>query len=446
MKKVSLKLFLVAFVATLLSVSAQAQADYSLPAYARYGDDVAEREKNYKAYSLFNEEYNAKNYGEASVYLKQLLTDIPTVHQNLYIRGAAMFKKLISTTKDTNQRAIYIDSLMILHDHRIDAFGDDPEKGKSYILTEKIKDNINFRANNAEIVISTVDAIIDEVGSEVNTSILPIYFNYLSQLYKNDMIETEVILGGYEKLTAILDSSSDAKSAEYKDTIEQLLMARGAASCENLELIFKPQFEANPNDKALIEKISKTLAKAECSSEFQLAVAEKYYAMEPSASAAASLAFAFDKKGDFEKALQYYDEALEKEVDNANKVSFALSAAGACLIQNEYSKSIAYSRKAIAVDSESGLAYFFLAQAQSASLPNCGDFMKKAAFWIIVDNLSRARTLLTGDQQEQASKLISTYSQYFPSAEDVFFNDLKAGDKYTVSCGTVSGTTTVRPR
>lgn len=446
MKNVSVKLFFVAIVATLLSVSVQAQADYSLPAFERYGNDVAEREKNYKAYSLFNEEYNAKNYGEASVYLKQLLTDIPTVHQNLYIRGAALLKKLISTSKDAGQKAIYIDSLMILHDHRIAAFGDDPQRGKSYILTEKIKDNINFRANDAETVTTNVDGILDEAGTEINPSILPVYFNYLTQLYKNDMIETEVILGGYEKLTAILDGSSDAKAAEYKDTVEQLLMASGAASCENLELIFKPQFEANPDDKALVEKISKTLAKAECSSDFQLVIAEKYYGMEPSASAAASLAFAFDKKGEFEKALQYYDEALEKEVDNANKVSFALSAAGACLIKNEYSKAISYSRKAIAVDSESGLAYYFLAQAQSASLPNCGDFMKKAAFWVIVDNLSRARSLLSGDQQEQASSLISTYSQYFPSAEDVFFNDLKAGDKYTVSCGSVSGTTTVRTR
>ncbi|MFI3321854.1 MAG: hypothetical protein R3Y50_04955 [Rikenellaceae bacterium] len=445
MKAFKIRMFVSAVGAAVLSLTSFAQ-DYNQAAFAKYGADAAEREKNYKAYSFFNEEYNAKNYDQASFHLKQLLTDLPNVHQNLYIRGAAMYKKLIATTKEADQRNIYIDSLMILHDYRIANFGDDATRGTDYILTEKIKDNLNFRANNPEVVMEEVDGILEEVGSNVNLPILPVYFQYLTQLYKNDMIETEVLLTAYDKLTAIADGSSDAAKDETKTAIEQLFTSTDAASCDNLESIFKPQFEANPDDAALVAKIATLLAKAECSTEFQLAIAEKYYEMEPSASAAASLAFGFDKKGDLEKALKYYNEAIEKETDNKNKASFALSAAGATLVAERYSESVKYARQAISIDSESGLGYFFLAQAQSGSLPNCGDFEKKAAYWIIVDNLTKARTYLEGDQQEQASKLISVYSQYFPSTEDVFFNDLNKGDAYTVNCGGVSGRTTVRPR
>ena len=46
---------------------------------------------------------------------------------------------------------------------------------------------------------------------------------------------------------------------------------------------------------------------------------------------------------------------------------------------------------------------------------------------------------------EVADKMMSAYRGGFPTAEDGFFNDLKAGQGYTVKCGLAAGTsTTVR--
>ena len=46
---------------------------------------------------------------------------------------------------------------------------------------------------------------------------------------------------------------------------------------------------------------------------------------------------------------------------------------------------------------------------------------------------------------ESMNALISTYSQYFPSKEDLFFHDLKPGDGYSIGCW-IGERTTVRER
>ena len=45
---------------------------------------------------------------------------------------------------------------------------------------------------------------------------------------------------------------------------------------------------------------------------------------------------------------------------------------------------------------------------------------------------------------EEANKLISTYRQYFPKTEDAFMYDLTDGKSYSISCGGLNATTTVR--
>ena len=48
-------------------------------------------------------------------------------------------------------------------------------------------------------------------------------------------------------------------------------------------------------------------------------------------------------------------------------------------------------------------------------------------------------------QQEICNTLLATYRNYFPKQADCFFRGLQEGDAYTVNCGWVSGSTTVRP-
>ncbi|MEG1648669.1 MAG: hypothetical protein RR277_02135 [Rikenellaceae bacterium] len=445
MKVKSLKVLLTTCLAA-LSIGVFAQVDYNQAAFAKYGKDATEREQNFKAYSFFNEEYASKNYPMATLHLKQLTQSIPAVHQNLYIKGLMIYNNLISTAKTAEQKKTYIDSLMILHNLRMENYGNDAKRGKPYIMGEILKDYLNYYQDDHKKIIDMVDKTLKEVGPKIDVEILPAYFNYLVEAYKADKIDTEIVLSEYDKLSTTADASTSPAKDGAKSTIDQLLMQSGAASCENLEQIFKPQYEANPNDKELISKIIRTLARAQCSSDFQLMLAEKHYSIDPSSSAAANLAYAFEKKGEFDKAIQYYNEAINKEPDNKNKVSFALSGAGMAVVNSRLSDAVKFARKALEINSEEGLAYFLLAQAQAQSVGGCGAFEKQAAFWVVVDNLQRARNLVSGDYLQKVNESIANFSRYFPTAEEIFFNDLKPGSSYTVNCGAVSGTTTIRAK
>lgn len=441
--------FLLVLGMVMVSSFAFSQIDYASDAFANYGATPEQREENHKIYSYFNNEYAGKNFPVASIHLKHLLEEAPKIHQNLYIKGGMIYKNLAAKAKTLDERSLYVDSLMIIYDLRIENFGDDEDRGSGYILGEKLKDNLKYAPARTDEIMEIVDIATSTASEGVDVSIYPIYFKYISDKYANDEIETTVLLGEYEQLIAAIEESTKSDDEAKKSasaSIESVLMSSGAASCENLEIIFKAQFEASPEDKDVLEKIVTTLARSKCTSDFQLTVSEKLYSIEPTGTAAAGIATAYAQKEDYETALKYYEEAVEKETDNTKKSAYALGASGVSLSAKKISDAIKFAKIAININSEDGFAYYLLAQAQAQTKGNCTAFQQKAVYWIVVDNLYKAKATIDENYLDAVNKAIATYSQYFPSSEDIFFDEsgAKVGGSYTVNCGAVSGTTTVR--
>ena len=77
-----------------------------------------------------------------------------------------------------------------------------------------------------------------------------------------------------------------------------------------------------------------------------------------------------------------------------------------------------------------------------SGVKSCGsDFEAQTVYWIAVDAFKQA--LSDEDTNLRASKSINTYSKYFPTKENCFFNGVNPGSKYTVSCW-INKTTNVR--
>ena len=76
-----------------------------------------------------------------------------------------------------------------------------------------------------------------------------------------------------------------------------------------------------------------------------------------------------------------------------------------------------------------------------AGAGNCSsDFEKSTVYWVAVDYFTKA--LSDELTNERARKSINTYSKYFPTKEECFFNgSLQSGDSYTVECWINKGTT-----
>ena len=115
------------------------------------------------------------------------------------------------------------------------------------------------------------------------------------------------------------------------------------------------------------------------------------------------------------------------------------------LAAQNFVESAAAAKEAIAIEPENGYAYFILAQTYALGNNGCSGLAKDATFWAAYDMMSKAVSLLDEqpDVKADAQKFMATYRNFFPTAEECFFNELKEGSAYTVGCGTARGEKTI---
>ena len=77
------------------------------------------------------------------------------------------------------------------------------------------------------------------------------YFSNLCDDYRNtDEVMPDEIIAEYDRLTPFFEKNPAA--AEYKSQFDAAFGLSGAASCENLERLFKGKLAAAPDDEALL--------------------------------------------------------------------------------------------------------------------------------------------------------------------------------------------------
>ncbi len=411
----------------LLAGGVQAQAWLEDP---KWGSSPEERTQNVSTFNMFDDAYKLRNFDALLNYGKILIEKAPRAMQNLYVYMGTAYTTKINQATSLAEKNAYVDSLMWIYDKRIEAFGDDATRGRAYILPRRATDYLSFRPNDRETIHRYYLEAIEATGQQ-DPTLINTYFSVLTDDYRADMIETDVLLEEFEKWSAVLDNGTP-EMKEALPTLESLLINSGAATCENLETIYKPQYEADPNNVELMRKIVTRMSHGECESEFRLTVAENLYKVQPDPQTGVALAAIFLQREDYEKSLFYWEQSIASETDPEMKKTYTLNAAAAASAARNYRQAADFARQVIAMDSENGLAYMILGQAQASAIPsNCSDaFTQKTAFWIAVDNLQRARTLLADqpEQVETANQLIGTYSRYFPNNDEAFMSGINNGD------------------
>lgn len=102
------------------------------------------------------------------------------------------------------------------------------------------------------------------------------------------------------------------------------------ADCESLQKIYGPQVEANQNDSTFLKKAISVLKMMKCTeSEAYFQASYYMYKINPTADAAVGCGYQAYKKGDYDTAVKYFDEAINLETDNAKKAEMAYAAAAA---------------------------------------------------------------------------------------------------------------------
>ena len=219
------------------------------------------------------------------------------------------------------------------------------------------------------------------------------------------------------------------------------------ASCDQLLELFGPRYEANPNDLALATNIVKMLSLAEdCNSnDLFLNAVTTMYNLEPSAAAAYYLYKLHSSKGSVDNAVKYMKEAIDREdSDTKQDAAYLYELAVYCFKNGRSAAAFEAASKVPAMDEElAGKAYLLIGTIWGSTTCGGDEIARRAPYWVACDYMNKAKAA-DPSLADDANRYIAQYSKYFPPAADAFMYDITNGQSYTVVCGGMKATTTVR--
>lgn len=444
MKTTSIK-GLIAGLLLFAGINAMGQAYLEDP---RYGADVETRKVCAEKSSMYQEYYKQNNIKDAYAPWQKVLNICPKQSLNIYIRGVRILKTMYENTADPKRKTVLVDSLMSLYDLRIEHFN---KKGE--ILGSKAQDLYTLAPERFEEAYKITEEAVNITQNKTDISVLFTYMTLTRVMYENKKVEADKVIELYSTISdfadaQIMNNPADDKVKQAKDGIDAIFAQMGVAKCENLVAIFTPKFNANPNDLAQNKKIRALMGSTkDCSKEdLYLKASVEIYKSEPSASLAYDIAHLYIDSKQYKEADKYYNEAINLESDVAKRATYFYELASLTFSElKNPSQAKALVNKALDENPNLGRAYKLLGDMY-ASERNCGadDFEKKTVFWAAVDKYAKAKQV-DPELEESMNSIISTYSQYFPTKEDIFFHDLKVGDTYSIGCW-INERTTVRER
>lgn len=444
MKKFLTYRILPAIAILLFALNSRGQAYLQDP---KFGDSQEARQECAANLSLYQEFYNQRDFNRAKPLWMKVLKNCPAARQNTYVHGVRMLKTWIDEEPNPIRKNVLIDSLMMVYDMRIQYFGN-----KGVILGQK---GVDLAALDQDKYEEAYNYIAESVATEKEGSsgvVMFTYMNLTKTMYDNNKIDAEKVINTYSMLADYLDAQikdkpDDQRTVQVKESVDAIFANSGVANCENLVALFEPRVKANPSDIDLAAKTYNLLSANRCEdAPLYRQVGEILFNNEPTAARAYELAKIYTGLREFKKSEKFYQEAIKFESDSVKKSVYLCEYSN--IMCNEFKnpqQARALALQAIAENPNLGHAYIIIGNLYAAE-KNCGndDFEKRTVYWAAVDKFMKAKQV-DPSLTEDCNKLINIFSQYFPAQQDIFFQDLEPGSRYTINCW-INEVTTVRAR
>lgn len=417
--------------------------------------------------SLFHEAVKNKMYADAYNPWWSVYTTCPNANKSIYSDGAKIVEALYQATSDPAEKERLAKLAVEMQDKRIKYFGTDPKYPTAYILGEKGLAYMDFYGETklAEAR-ECLQQSVTGMGASSKIMVLVKLVDASYALYKQDPNgKAEQFIADYELASTYLGeqaSNTNNKNAEIagkqKDYVDNIFAVSGAADCSKLDEIYAAAVKENLQNLDMLTKIAKLYKRVRCTeSDVYFAACEAAHKLQPTDESAAGCASMAAKKGDYEQAVSYYDQAIklamvEDELEDV--ADYQYNAAFYCYNNlKKYPEARKYALASIAtlqglgITKGQGRSYIIIGMCYAASqlYPQDakGRILNKTVYWAAVDKFVKAKQI-DPSVEAQASEFISSYSKYYPTKEERFdlpneFN----GSTYYVG-GWIGETTTIR--
>ena len=419
----------------------------------------AQTEDCNKNSSISHEAVRASNFKDAYLPWKEVLKACPTLKFYTFNDGIKILTAFLNEIKDRNSADYkkYFDELMEVYDLRMQYTPNFQHlKGTPTVGDTKGSKAISYIAYAPNLDVNQAYAWLKEsIEAEKEGSKSPILHYFLDMSlnklkadpnHKEQFIQDYLTDSEYVDAAIAAENDPAKKQAlqQVKDNLVAMFINSGTADCESLQSIYGPKVEANQTDSAYLKKAIAVMKMMKCTeSEAYFQASYYMYKINPTADAATGCGYMAYKKGDFDTAIKYFDEALSLESDSEKKAQLCYIVAASLFNSKKLSQARSYLQKAIGFKENFGDAYILLAQLYASS-PNWNDesALNKCTYFVVIDKLQRAKAV-DPSVADKANELISTYARYTPKAEDLFMLGIKAGDRVTIG-GWIGESTTVR--
>lgn len=419
----------------------------------------AQTEDCNKNSSISHEAVRVGNFKDAYLPWKEVLKACPTLKFYTFNDGIKILTAFLNEIKDRNSTDYkkYFDELMEVYDLRMQYTPNFQHlKGTPTVGDTKGSKAISYIAYAPNLDVNQAYAWLKEsIEAEKEGSKSPILHYFLDMSlnklkadpnHKEQFIQDYLTDSEYVDAAIAAENDPAKKQAlqQVKDNLVAMFINSGTADCESLQSIYGPKVEANQTDSAYLKKAIAVMKMMKCTeSEAYFQASYYMYKINPTADAATGCGYMAYKKGDFDTAIKYFDEALSLESDSEKKAQLCYIVAASLFNSKKLSQARSYLQKAIGFKENFGDAYILLAQLYASS-PNWNDesALNKCTYFVVIDKLQRAKAV-DPSVADKANELISTYARYTPKAEDLFMLGIKAGDRVTIG-GWIGESTTVR--
>ncbi len=384
-------------------------------------------------YSLYYENFKNENYQDAMSDLRWILANAPGYPRNDDRNYERMVEAFLGMAENAqgDQKKTYLDSALAYVERapeelqaagaEVDPYTWKLEKGRI------LQSHSDAFPNSQEESLLAYREAYDLNPQELDPYYIErLILSYLQSNKKDEAInfmdDLEAKRGEDEKVAQLL--------SQYRDRV--------FTSPEERIGYLESQLEKNPDDTEVMTELFDLYMQTGQRNEAG-ELANRLMDAEPNPRILRTLAKMRLEDGESQEAFDLYEQSVEMDDEEPTaEVFYNMGLAQQQM--GRASQARTYFRRALEVDSGFGQAYMAIGDLYANAVSECGGELERedrAVYWLVVDKYQQAKSA-DPNLASAANQQISTYRQYFPSAEDKFFKGWEAGQSYPVNYGCYS--------
>lgn len=417
--------------------------------------------------SMTSVNVNNEQFEDAFTPWWELYTKRPDFNKAIYTKGSDILEwKMKQSASDPAEYQRWRTVLMESFDKRIQYFGGDKKYPAEYILGEKglayvdhfTEDSLKESAHGW--LLTSVNAL--QANSKI--SVLTALFETSYAMFKADgdkyndqfMADYSLVSNLLQQISTDPTRKNASQAAQQKEYVDNLFAVSGAADCGKLDELNAAKVNESSTNLEDLLKIMKLYRRVKCTeSDVYFAAASAAHKLRPTAESAAGCASMCMKKEDWQGAIKYYNEAISLLEDDGaqDKADYLYNIAYIEMDKlKNYPRARTSARMSLEAMPNQGRCYILIGMCYAASKPFSDSEMapakaailNKTVFWAAVDQFQKAKQV-DSSCADAANQMISAYSKYFPTRDEMFDLPNELGGEAFIIGGWINERTICRP-